>query len=82
MVDLGDLKEMLNMLRDYPEVWSVKYRGMEISLTRPEPEQISTEVQPAKIPIDTDMPPDNVMLFASTPTFDDMTRPDGESTEG
>ena len=66
-MDLEKLGDLLTLLKNYPEVKTLKYNTLHLELSR------SPVVQETKLPTEADnMPPDSVMLFASTPTFDEM----------
>lgn len=68
-----DLTQILELLKQYPSVSHIELAnggGVKISFFPPKG---SVEVKAAPYPLDlAEMPPDDVMLFASTPTFDDM----------
>ena len=69
MVNLEQLRDLLMMLKQYPEVKTFRADGMEIELDRELDQAIEDTVQ---IPLETGMPPDSVMLYASTDSFDEM----------
>jgi hypothetical protein len=64
------LKEDLELISQFPRVKMVGFQ--EGKLCHVELFPTISPVQTQVLPEATDMPPDDVMLFASTPTFDEM----------
>ena len=77
MVNLEQLRDLLMMLKEHPEVKKFKADGMEIELDRDDLGDYE-ETKTIQLPIETGMPPDNVMLYASTDSFDEMMEKQGE----
>lgn len=76
-----ELEEILALLAKYPNVKSIKIVPQddwvhEIEFFYPNvgsENLIKTEVEPQSVSaLINDMPPDDMMLYASTPTFDEM----------
>ena len=70
-MELGELSALLTFMKDYPEVKVISYAGVKLEFDRAKT-IVGEQAQILQLPIDSAMPPDSAMLFASTPFFDEM----------